>query len=360
MAEGCLRSESGSFHVKRKVNDPLAVTENLENIESVSHRAAEIVRQLLTFARKDSVTMHSVPLNAFINESLKLARSAIPDNISAVSDISGQKMVMKGDATQLQQVIMNLINNARDAVEDSADPRIKVSLSLYEPDAAFLHKHPEVTGGELAHLSVADNGSGIPTELIDKVFEPFFTTKSVGKGTGLGLAMVYGAVQRHNGVLEIDSISGEGTTVHVYLPAVHERRQEGREVKQESITGQGEMILLVDDEVMILETVGTVLRRLGYRVVERTNGQEAFDYYRDHRREIAIVISDVLMPVLGGIELVQAIRKLDSHVPVILMTGYDASGRAEQIGDVDHCALLNKPAPIADLSLLIREMIQAA
>jgi len=348
------------FLAKRKVNDPLAVAENLDNMERVSHRAAEIVRQLLTFARKDSVAMHSVPLNAFIKDALKLAQSAIPDNINAVSDISGQQMVMKGDATQLQQVVMNLINNARDAVEEIENPCIKVSLSLYKADAAFLGKHPEVRGDNFARLSVADNGSGIPAELIDKVFEPFFTTKGVGKGTGLGLAMVYGAVQRHSGALEIDSTPCDGTTVHIYLPLLHERRQESREVQQESVAGQGEVILLVDDETMILETVGEVLRGLGYLVVERTNGQTAFDYYQDHRREIAIVISDVLMPVLGGVALLQGIRKLDSNVPVILMTGYDASGRAEEIDDVDHCALLNKPVGIAELSRLIRKMIQAA
>ena len=348
------------FLAKRKVNDPLAVTENLENMERVSHRAAEIVRQLLTFARKGSVTMHSLPLNAFIKEGLKLAQSAIPDNISTVSDISGQPMVMTGDATQLQQVVMNLINNARDAVEDTENPCINISLTLYEADADFLRKHPDLSEGEFAHLSVADNGSGIPAELLDKVFEPFFTTKSVGKGTGLGLAMAFGAVQRHGGALEVDSAPGEDTTVHVYLPVRHERRQESREVEQQSVAGQGEMILLVDDEVMILGTVGEVLRKLGYRVVERTNGQTALDYYQEHRHEIAIVISDVLMPVLGGIELLQGIRKLESRVPVILMTGYDASGRAEEIEHVEHCTLLDKPVAITELSRLIREMIQSA
>jgi len=148
--------------------------------------------------------------------------------------------------------------------------------------------------------------------------------------------------------------------VHVYLPVRHERRQESREVEQQSVAGQGEMILLVDDEVMILGTVGEVLRKLGYRVVERTNGQTALDYYQEHRHEIAIVISDVLMPVLGGIELLQGIRKLESRVPVILMTGYDASGRAEEIEHVEHCTLLDKPVAITELSRLIREMIQSA
>jgi len=345
------------YLAKRKIDEPAVVADKLEKVEKLSVRAADMVHQLLTFARKDMVELRSIHLNAFIKEGLKLACSAIPENIRVSKSVTEQSMLIKGDATQLQQVVMNLLNNARDAVADSENPCITASLELYGATQEFQQKYPELKGDQLAHLSVQDSGCGIPSDLIDKVVEPFFTTKGVGKGTGLGLAMVYGAVQTHGGVLEIDSEAGQGTTMHIYLPLLQEQRSEEREVEEEAVAGSGQMVLLVDDDEVILETVAEVLRSLGYLVVEAANGVAALDYYRDHQDEIAILLSDMVMPEMGGVELIQQVRKLNSDIPVILMTGYDFSGRSEEVDQFDNFELLNKPVAIHELSQLMHTMM---
>ncbi len=348
------------FLAKRKLDDAVLVGEKLEKMEGLSQRAAEIVSQLLTFARKDRVEMQPISLNEFLKEGLKLAQSAIPENIRFIKDITDEQITVKGDATQLQQVLMNLLNNARDAVADVDRPIIKTSMDSFEPTQEFRNKYPEVGNGPLIYLSVQDNGRGISSEMIDKVMEPFFTTKGVGQGTGLGLAMVYGSIQSHGGALEIESESGQGTTVHIYLPLIAEQQPELSEVDTESLAGQGESILLVDDDPMLIETVGEVLENLGYLVIKARDGEVALEYYREHQNEIDMVLSDVVMPVMGGLELVKGIRGLGSEMPVILMTGYDFSGKTEEVEQLNHCALLNKPVDLAKLSQLMRQMIRSA
>ena len=346
------------YLAKSRTNEPAVIAEKLGNIEKLSQRAAEIVRQLLTFARKDMVQMQSLPLNIFLRDGLKLAQSTVPESIECVKDICEEQVMVIADATQLQQVLMNLLNNARDAVAASENPRIRVRLETCEPAEVFRLKYPNIRAERLAHLSVEDNGSGIAPEIVDKVVEPFFTTKDVGKGTGLGLAMVYGAVQTHGGVLEIDSQPGKGTTIHIYLPVMHEQRKQIRDNAEETAHGHDELVLLVDDETVVRETVGEVLDSLGYRVVSACNGKEALDYYHAHQDEIAIVLSDVVMPGMGGIELIQKIRQLGSDVPTILLTGYDFSGRSDEVDALDNCELLGKPVAVASLSRLIRKMIR--
>lgn len=345
------------FLARRKVDDVAVVAGKLEKMDALSHRAAEVVSQLLTFARKGRVDMHLLPLNAFIREGLKLAKSAIPENITLIQDICDERLQVKADATQLQQLLMNLLNNARDAVEAVEHAEIKTSLVAYHPTAAFYDKHPDIAAARLACLTVEDNGCGISALLIDKVVEPFFTTKAVGKGTGLGLAMVYGAVHTHGGALEIDSKPDQGTAIRIYLPVVLERRQQVRAPEKAAIAGHNEVVLLVDDDVMLLATVSEVLKSLGYQVVEAVNGEAGLDYYRDHQDEIALVISDIVMPKLGGIEMLQKIREMGSQVPVILMTGYDFSGRSQEIKQYGDCDLLSKPVSISNLSNLIRKAL---
>ncbi len=349
------------FLAKSKLDDPVSVGERLDNVEKLSNRAAEIVRQLLTFARKDSVDRQMVPLNSMAKEAIKLAKNAIPENIEVVSDITDEPITVAADSTQLQQVIMNLLNNARDAVEETAFPAIKVSLKRYEPTEKFLNLYPEIGGDQaLAHLSVEDNGCGIPQALVSKVVEPFFTTKGVGKGTGLGLSMVYGAVQRHNGIFEVRSEPGEGTAIDIYLPLLVENVKDPSTDKMQVMNGQGEVVLLVDDDETLLDTVEEVLKKLNYLVVEATNGHAALEYFREHRGEVSIILSDVVMPEMGGIELATAIREMDTQVPVVLMTGYDFSKRRGEVESLGNCKVIDKPVEVARLSRLVRKMLEAS
>ncbi len=165
--------------------------------------------------------MQRVPLTSFLKQAFKLAQSSISKEISCSCNICQDELFINGDITQIQQIVMNLMNNARDALSNTDQAEIICSLSPYVADDLFLQKFPELEGTRFAHLSVRDNGSGIPAEKLDKVFEPFFTTKKAGEGTGLGLAMIYGAIQSHKGAIEVESECGKGTTFHIYLPLIN-------------------------------------------------------------------------------------------------------------------------------------------
>lgn len=345
------------FLAKRKLDDPSVVGEKLQNVESLSMRAADVVHQLLTFARKDMVELRNIPLQAFIKEAVKLAKSAIPENVSFTKEITEQNIIVKGDATQLQQIVMNLLNNARDAVSDAKEPAIHMGLAALDSVQAYRDRYPDSTAEKFVHLYIQDNGCGIPDNLLDKVMNPFFTTKGVGKGTGLGLAMVYGAVETHGGLIEVESRQGKGTTFHIYLPIVEQEESSRDRSPRSAIKGQGELVLLVDDEESILESMGEVLRTLGYLVVEATDGATALDYYEDHTDEVSIVICDVVMPVMGGIELMKSIQRSNNPCPVILMTGYDSSERLQDVESIEGCELMHKPVSIGELTRKIRVML---
>jgi len=242
-------------------------------------------------------------------------------------------------------------------VLDRPQPNISVHLERFDADDEFKYAHPELELISFAHLSVSDNGYGISKEHLDKIFEPFFTTKPEGKGTGLGLAMSYGAIQTHKGILEVESEKDVGTTFHIYLPL-----QEGGEVfgelRDDSILeGRGETILLVDDEAHVRDTTSEVLESIGYTILKASDGKEALQLFAEHRDVIALVLTDVVMPELSGMEVTREIRKQGSDVPIILMTGYD---RENVLGDemaIEFCELVNKPINLAHLSKVIRSLL---
>jgi len=338
---------------KLKLENPSKVKERLDNIELLGIRAADMVKQLLTFARKDHVKMSLFSLNSFLKETCKLIRTAIPENIKFVFDSCEEILIVNGDATQLQQVVMNLLNNARDAVYDAKQPRIELKLSLYIPTDMFMKTHQEAKGVKFAALEVWDNGYGIAKDHLNKVFEPFFTTKSVDQGTGLGLAMVYGAVHSHDGILEVESKSGEGSVFSVYLPL-----KEGFEALGEGenciVRGQGETILLVDDDIEMCDITCKVLNSLNYNVLIAHNGEEALEVFTGHRTMIELIFTDIVMPKMNAYELMASIRQLGHDVPVIFMTGYDKKQAIASEDQDGQDSVINKPFSIVELSQLLR------
>ncbi len=351
-----LAAIQGNVYLSRlKLKDQPEVIEKLDNIELLDIRAADMVKQLLTFARKDRVEMHALALKPFIKEAYKLAQAAIPENIELVCDTCQEDLIINGDATQLQQALMNLLNNARDAVSDEKHPKICCRLSAFIPTDEFHTNHPDLNGVRFAELIIRDNGSGISHELMDKIFEPFFTTKGVGEGTGLGLAMVYGAIQSHGGMIEAKSVPGEGTAFCVYLPL-----KEGTEnVEKDDSTivhGHGETILLVDDEESMRTTTEEVLASLGYKVISAGNGEEALQVFRAHQNDISLVITDIVMPKVGGVELAKSLRKLDD-TPIIFATGYDKGQAMSAEDQVDQSIIISKPFSFEKLSQIIRSML---
>ncbi|PIQ64063.1 MAG: hypothetical protein COV97_11440 [Zetaproteobacteria bacterium CG11_big_fil_rev_8_21_14_0_20_59_439] len=333
------------------------VSDKIDNIEQLGNRAAEMVKQLLTFARKDRVSMMVFSLNSFLNEGYRLTRTLIPENIEHSNVICSEELKVYGDATQLQQVLMNLLNNAVDALAGGSQPSIRCSLDAYEADDTFRLRHPHLAGERFACLSVQDNGCGIEPDALGKIFEPFFTTKEVGKGTGLGLSMLYGAVQTHGGVVEVESKPGQGSTFRIYLPlcVVDDPVESGNPA--EPAGGYGETILLVDDQEDLRTTSAQVLSVLGYRVLQAGTGREALQVFHEQQGGIDLILSDVVMPDMGGVELLQVIRGEGCKVPVILATGYDRQHVLDRSGLDEYCIVISKPFDFNELSRNIQTML---
>jgi len=341
------------YLAKKRASELPDVVEKLDTIESISFRAADMIQQLLSFARKSRVEIKPFPLTPFIKETLKFLHSSIPENITVHQNIGIDPLLINGDSTQLHQVLMNLVNNARDALECADNPCITIKLNAFHADDKFDETHPDLNAGEYAHLSVEDNGEGISESAIGHLFEPFFTTKEQGKGTGLGLSMVFGAVQTHQGAIDVESKIGQGTTFHVYLPLLESAEIEPAPMEQEAAEGRGELILLVDDQESIIDMGQKVLASLGYKVLTATNGQQAIEMYQAHADEIDLIIMDVVMPIMGGSQATQIIRQINPQVKIIFSTGYDKGAQAH----MENETVIAKPFPIIQMSYLIRQQL---
>jgi len=342
---------------RKLVGDPEA-KDRLGKINQLLTHAADMIKQLMTFARKDSVEFKSFDFSPFLKEAYKLSSVSIPEHIQVSCDFPNHPVYIMGDTTQLQQILMNLMNNARDAIHDVNNPAIHVKMSVVDSDTNFRSRHPEVKAEQFVCLSVSDNGSGIPADKIDNIFEPFFTTKEVGKGTGLGLAMVFGAIQTHRGFIEVDSTEGQGTAFHLYLPVLNEKKQMSTMSQTDSfVPGFGETLLLVDDDNSLLEANRDVLTSLGYNVLTANNGLEAVEVFNRKSNDIHMVIMDVVMPKLSGPVAASRMQKVREDFPILFVTGYDRDGSLAGDVPVDREHVLEKPFTAGQLSRRIRRSL---
>ncbi len=352
-----LAAIQGNVYIsKSKLKNQPEVRAKLDNMELLSIRAANMVKQLLTFARKDRVIMAPFSLNSFMKEGFKLAKSAIPENIEHICDTCSEELIVKGDITQLQQALMNLLNNASYAVSGTPEPKITCSIRPFVATDEFIQTHPDLSNIQFARLSVQDNGCGITRERLNKVFDPFYTTKGVGQGTGLGLAMVYGSIQTHGGVVDVESEPGKGTVFHVYLPLYHAEKVPIKTETPKIVSGQQETVLLADDEDAMRETIAEVLISLGYIVIEARDGKEALQLFQEH--DIDLVISDIVMPNMNGTDAVKKMRETNSKLPIIFMTGYDKTQAISATNDIDGMIILSKPFPFEELSHALRSLLE--
>lgn len=349
---------TGNLYLAKKlVKDNPDVSEKLTNAEDLSFRAAEMIKQLLTFARKDRVNMEHFPLTSFIKEAINLLCSSIPENITIDQDICADDLIVNGDTTQIQQILLNLVNNASDALKQHDDPKITIRLKAIQADKAFLKKHPGFKPGAYAQLSVEDNGIGIPENLRARLFEPFFTTKEVGKGTGLGLAMVFGVVKNHHGFVEVDGTENEGSIFKIYLPIMDAKHVKATPKLEEAQTrhGAGETILLVDDQIDVVETGKQVLESMGYLVMTADNGRDAVALFKDHSEQIDLIVMDVVMPIISGDKAAELIREIKPDIKIIFATGYDKG----QIIETKDEVVISKPYSIENMSELISKTLDA-
>ncbi|MDX8391142.1 MAG: response regulator [Mariprofundaceae bacterium] len=333
------------------------VQDHLAHMKALSIRAAETIEKMLAFSRKGIIQMHAVNLNKLIQETLMLHKTSIPEHIDLAYELCTKDVLVQGDSTLLQQMLLNLLINARDALGAADSPAIKVCLRRFEPDEVFLQKYPDAFAGEFAQLSIRDNGSGIAKEMLDKIFEPFFTSKGES-GTGLGLSMVYGAVQSHHGFVDVTSSPENGTAFHVHLPLLSDQTEtEVLEHHSEPVEGNGETILFADDEAVLRDTVSDSLGEIGYHVIVAENGQQAVDLYASREHAVDLTILDVVMPKMGGIEAAQAIRAINADAAIVFSTGYDRDSSLRKESAANE-TIITKPFSIEKFSKLIRTALK--
>jgi PAS domain S-box-containing protein len=314
----------------------------LDNIETSAQRGADMVRQVLTFARGAEGERYLVQPVHLIKEITKIAQQTFPKSIEVREWYSPGSWVIEGVPAQLHQVLLNLCVNARDAMPDGGELALSVeNLTVDEQYAAMM---PGVRPGPHIVIQVSDTGSGIPGEILDKIFDPFFTTKEMGKGTGLGLSTVVGIVKSHGGFITVYSEVGRGTNFKVFLPAAGEAPAGAeRPELQEPMRGNGELLLIVDDESNILEIAKTILQSHGYRVAAAKDGPEALAIFAEQKQAITLVITDVVMPLLDGMTLIRTLRKMNAAVPIIASTSRNDEKRMNELKAMGVSVCLAKP-----------------
>lgn len=328
---------------------------DLQEIRKAAERSASLTRQLLAFARKQTVSLKVLDLNETVEGMLKILRRLIGEDIE-IAWLPGKNVApIRMDPGQIDQILANLCVNAKDAIGGVG--RITIETEITVLDENYCADHKGFIAGDYVTLSVSDNGCGMDKSTLDKLFEPFFTTKGVGQGTGLGLSTVYGIVKQHNGFINVYSEPGRGSTFKIYLPRHLEALAEpaGKE-SAAAVTGN-ETVLLVEDEPAILEMTGMMLHRLGYAVLSAGKPAEAIELARNHTGKIHLLITDVVMPEMNGRDLAQSIASLHPQIRRLFMSGYPADVIARQ-GVLDEGVLfIQKPFLMKDLAAKLREAI---
>ncbi|MDQ7058937.1 MAG: ATP-binding protein [Ghiorsea sp.] len=331
-------------------------TQKIEKIESLSKHAATVVAQLMAYARQDIIQKDNINLSSTIEKSIGLSHVAIPENIQFGVNITPSDDVIFADPSQIQQMVMNLLNNAQDAVAKVEQPCITLHVTPVLADANFHTRNPDIPTLHFMRLSIQDNGHGIAEADLPYIFDPFFTTKEVGQGTGLGLSMILGMVQSHQGVIEVESSQGKGTTFHVYLPIVESKPNKIHNTnKPQHEHAQGESILLIDDEKDVRETTAEVLESLGYQVIQASDGLQGLQCF-EQDIHISAIIVDLIMPNMGGIAFAEKIRQNHADIGIIFLTGYENPAEFNE-HILQHTLLLNKPIDFNQLHHAIQQML---
>lgn len=327
----------------------------LDTVHQAARRAAAIVRQLLDFSRGREGNRQAIPVAPVFREATAFLRETLPRDIVIKSSIQSGLWPVVADSTQLHQVLVNLCVNARDAMRGGGT--LCLTAENIECDGAVL---PGAQAGRFVLFTVADTGVGIPPNITDRIFDPFFTTKEPGSGTGLGLSTVAGIVKNHGGYVTVYSEPGVGSSFHVYLPAAGQPEQRAPAPVERAAGGSGEGILLVDDEPAILASVANLLQKRNYRVLLAREGREAMDIWRLRAADIALVITDTMMPGVSGPQLVKELRACAPKLPVIATTGLENEDKLRDYAAQGVDDVLVKPYDPEELLRLIRRKIDAA
>jgi two-component system, cell cycle sensor histidine kinase and response regulator CckA len=335
--------------------DPLHA--DLKEVYNAGRRSMEITQQLLAFARKQTISPKVLDFNDTVEGMLKMLRRLIGEDIDLEWHPQARLWPVNMDPTQLDQILANLCVNARDAIADVG--KITIETENITFDAEYYENHLGFTPGDFVMLAVSDSGYGMDKETMNNLFEPFFTTKETGKGTGLGLATVYGIVKQNNGFINVYSEPGKGTTFKVYLPRhAGEIEETASESAAELLFGKGEIILLVEDEPKIIKMSKMMLEKLGYQVLTAETPTQALDLAAEHAGKIHLLMTDVVMPEMNGRDLAQKLQDLYPDLKVLFMSGYTANVIAHH-GVLDAGVhFIQKPFSMKSLAAGVREAVE--
>lgn len=327
-----------------------SIADKLRVVESSARKGSVLISKLLSFSRRGHMDAVTFNMNDIIEEMTEMLGRLIPKTIMVKTELDHDIPVISGDVSQIEQIVMNLVINARDAMPDGGTIRIKTNLASL--DDGSLPILAGIRSGSYVHLSIRDTGVGIPEGYLDRIYEPFFTTKDVGKGTGLGLAMVYGIVKDHKGYITVESEQGKGTVFHVYLPTGEAPGAIVKETGRRAAIQGEEQILVIDDEVPVLELIRQTLLKEGYDIAAFTSPLDALDYFKSNRERISLVVTDVVMPDMSGEEIIEAIRDLDKEKKIIAITGFSGTLKTELVN-----GFLRKPFERSSLIALVKQLM---
>jgi PAS domain S-box-containing protein len=349
-----------SIELLKGMSDNPQAAQILATIEASARQGADIVRQVLSFARGMEGERIEIQPKHLLQDLENIIKSTFPKNIQMEFFHPNNIWTILGDPTQVHQILLNLCVNARDAMPTGG--RLTVAVENCRLDEHYAAMSAEAKPGRYVQINVTDSGTGMPPDVIDKIFDPFFTTKEIGKGTGLGLSTVMAVVKSHEGIVNVYSEPGKGTTFKVYLPAV-ETSAEGQKRITQRISvprGNGETILVIDDEASILTITSQTLQAFGYKVLTATDGAEAVAIYAKHDAEIAVVLTDMMMPVMDGTATIRALARINPAVKIIAASGLNANGTVAKISEPNVKHFLTKPYTAGTLLTTVRAILDEA
>ncbi|MBI4850510.1 MAG: response regulator [Acidobacteria bacterium] len=326
----------------------------LSILENSSQRGAELVQQVLSFGRGMGNELQTVQINHVVREIEQIIKEIFPKNITITARLAKNTWQISAIVTQLHQVLMNLCVNARDAMPEGGI--LTISVENISVDESYTILNADAKIGPYVCISITDTGEGIPKDIADKVFEPFFTTKELGKGTGLGLATVVSIVKGHEGFITLHSDLNLGTEFKIFLPATSiQPTLRSKQDPQELLSGQGELILVIDDEAYIREVTKAALEAYNYQVITASDGAEAIAIYLEKKEKISLVVTDLVMPFMSGAKVIEALRNINPNVKIIVLTGVRTSSMDLTIVKVN--AVLAKPYTTEELLKTIQVIL---
>ncbi len=342
--------------ISRTVETTPQIQERLRTIEQQAKRAADLIQQILDFSRQSVLERRPLDLLPFMKEVVQLLDRTLLKNIQIEMTFAGEEFLIQADPSCIQQMMMNLAVNARDAMPEGG--RLQIRLAHVQTEKHQTLSVQDMPPGDWVQVQVADSGSGISPEVLPQIFEPFFTTKEVGQGTGLGLAQVYGIVQQHEGYIDVATKVGQGTTFTLYFPTLDTGESVAVTHDNASLQkGQGQTVLVVEDHAATRQALTDSLVSLNYEVIEAANGREALTILETRVTEIDLVLSDVVMPGMGGIALLHAMKQQNLTVPMVFLTGHPLSEALEDLRTLGLAGWLPKPPDMVNLSLLLVKVL---